>query len=98
MVWSSSGTLPKTRLSSALPSESFRFWHSDAHVKFNLIRTWDFAGSESSSLLSQQVGLVWAGSEIVSLSFSGVLNVIDIRLPQPSRSLYGREKPPLVLL
>ena len=58
---------------------------------FDCNRTWDFAGSETSSLLAQQVGNVWAGTEIVSLSFSGVLSVLDVRMPQPSRKLYGRE-------
>ncbi|KAL8292465.1 hypothetical protein RQP46_001077 [Phenoliferia psychrophenolica] len=56
-----------------------------------VVQTWDFAGSESSSLLAQQVGNVWAGSEIVTLSFSGVLSVLDVRMPAPSRKLYGHQ-------
>lgn len=36
-------------------------------------------------------GNVWAGDSIVSLSFSGDLNVLDPRSAEPSRIVYGRE-------
>lgn len=49
---------------------------------------WKFAGE---SLQSQQVGNVFARADtIVTLSFSGVLNVLDPRSPTPSRHIYGR--------
>ncbi|KAJ1023592.1 hypothetical protein NDA16_003209 [Ustilago loliicola] len=37
----------------------------------------DFNGQSSQKVDDQQVGVVWAGSRIVSLSFSGDLNVIE---------------------
>ena len=37
----------------------------------------DFNGQSSQKVDDQQVGIVWAGSRIISLSFSGDLNVIE---------------------
>ncbi|SCV67639.1 BQ2448_5250 [Microbotryum intermedium] len=71
---------------------------ADAQVKLwdvetsKVVKTWDFASSEN-SLQQQQVGNVWAGSSIVSLSFSGNLNILDPRSDTPVSTLYGHQNP-----
>ncbi|KAM0748133.1 putative actin cortical patch component [Meredithblackwellia eburnea MCA 4105] len=58
-----------------------------------VVQTWDFGPSEASSLLAQQVGNVWTtNDELVSLSFSGALNVLDIRAPgKPTKVIHGHQ-------
>ncbi|KDE05565.1 hypothetical protein MVLG_04060 [Microbotryum lychnidis-dioicae p1A1 Lamole] len=71
---------------------------ADAQVKLwdvetsKVVKAWDFASS-GNSLQQQQVGNVWAGSSIVSLSFSGNLNVLDPRSDTPISTLYGHQNP-----
>lgn len=54
-----------------------------------ICRTWNF--TEGSALDNQQVGNCYAGSSIVSLSFSGVLSILDPRTERPSSIIYGRK-------
>ncbi|KAM0787455.1 hypothetical protein ACM66B_003534 [Microbotryomycetes sp. NB124-2] len=69
---------------------------ADAKIKLwdvesmQVVQTWDMG---QDSVLSQQVGNVWAGDKIVSLSFSGDLNVIDPRSPEPAYVLHGHQNP-----
>ncbi|GAA5855376.1 hypothetical protein JCM8547_009055 [Rhodosporidiobolus lusitaniae] len=55
-----------------------------------VVQEWKFEGDE---LQQQQVGNVFAGTKIVSLSFSGDLNVLDPRSSTPTRTLYGHQNP-----
>ncbi|KAK4053380.1 WD40 repeat-like protein [Microbotryomycetes sp. JL201] len=64
-----------------------KLWDADTK---QVVRTWDMGAD---ALLSQQVGNVWAGTNIVSLSFSGDLNVIDPRAAEPAYIMHGHQNP-----
>jgi WD40 repeat protein len=62
------------------------------HVTDIVLRTWSFSSGSAPAVDSHQVGNVWVGTNIVSLSFSGDINVIDPRTPsKPSKVIHGRE-------
>ncbi|KAK4700051.1 WD repeat-containing protein 1 (actin-interacting protein 1), partial [Phenoliferia sp. Uapishka_3] len=54
-------------------------------------KEWDFKGTEKTELGCQQVGNVWAGEEVVTLAFSGVLTVLDLGKTEPVRKIYGHQ-------
>ncbi|GAA5909815.1 hypothetical protein JCM6882_002684 [Rhodosporidiobolus microsporus] len=55
-----------------------------------VVQEWGFGGDEVDQ---QQVGNVFAGDHLVSLSFSGDLNILDPRSASPVRTLYGHQNP-----
>ncbi|KAL7338325.1 WD repeat-containing protein 2 [Rhodotorula toruloides] len=55
-----------------------------------VVQKWAFEGDD---VQSQQVGNTFAAEHLVSLSFSGDLNILDVRSPTPSRTLYGHQNP-----
>ncbi|GAA6021097.1 hypothetical protein JCM10207_003362 [Rhodosporidiobolus poonsookiae] len=55
-----------------------------------VVRQWQFDGDE---VEQQQVGNVFAGSTLVSLSHSGDLNILDPQSASPVRTLYGHQNP-----
>ncbi|GAA6050272.1 hypothetical protein JCM3770_002764 [Rhodotorula araucariae] len=70
---------------------------ADAVVKLWDVETakvaqrWSF--DEGDEVASQQVGNTFAGDALVSLSFSGNLNILDARSPTPVRTLLGHQNP-----
>ncbi|GEM07641.1 actin cortical patch component [Rhodotorula toruloides] len=56
-----------------------------------VVQKWVFEGDDD--VQSQQVGNTFAAEHLVSLSFSGDLNILDVRSPVPSRTLYGHQNP-----
>ncbi|KAJ1965321.1 WD40 repeat-like protein [Dipsacomyces acuminosporus] len=65
-----------------------KFWHIEED---RLINTVEIAPG-SSSPDHQQVGNVWAGSHIISLSLSGDINVISLDAQVPVKSITGHQK------
>ncbi|BGP31629.1 WD40 repeat-like protein [Rhodotorula toruloides] len=55
-----------------------------------VVQKWAFEGDD---VQCQQVGNTFAAEHLVSLSFSGDLNILDVRSPTPSRTLYGHQNP-----
>ncbi|GAA6041077.1 hypothetical protein JCM8097_004708 [Rhodosporidiobolus ruineniae] len=55
-----------------------------------VVQEWRFEGDE---VQQQQVGNVFAGENLVSLSFSGDLNILDPRSTTPVKTLYGHQNP-----
>ncbi|GAC94402.1 hypothetical protein PHSY_001973 [Pseudozyma hubeiensis SY62] len=53
-----------------------------------LVASHDLNGQSSQKVDDQQVGIVWAGSRIVSLNFAGTLNVIEVDSGKVDK-LYG---------
>ncbi|GAA5867662.1 hypothetical protein JCM1840_006648 [Sporobolomyces johnsonii] len=66
---------------------SVKLWDVEAG---KVVQQWTFEGDD---LLQQQVGNVWAGASLVSLSFSGDLSILDPRSSTPSRTLHGHQNP-----
>ncbi|GAA5956594.1 hypothetical protein JCM21900_003614 [Sporobolomyces salmonicolor] len=66
---------------------SVKLWDVEAG---KVVQKWTFEGDD---LLQQQVGNVWAGASLVSLSFSGDLSILDPRSSTPSRTLHGHQNP-----
>ncbi|GAA5853617.1 hypothetical protein JCM9279_005076 [Rhodotorula babjevae] len=56
-----------------------------------VLQRWTF--DEGDEVLSQQVGSVFVGTSLVSLSFSGTLHVLDPSSPTPVRALVGHQNP-----
>ncbi|BGP39649.1 WD40 repeat-like protein [Rhodotorula kratochvilovae] len=56
-----------------------------------VVQRWGF--DEGDEVASQQVGNTFAGDSLVSLSFSGNLNVLDPRSATPVRTLLGHQNP-----
>ncbi|GAA5884092.1 hypothetical protein JCM16303_005912 [Sporobolomyces ruberrimus] len=66
---------------------SVKLW--DVEEK-KVVQKWTFEGDD---LKQQQVGNVFVGEHIVSLSFSGDLNVLDPKSSTPIRVLQGHQNP-----
>ncbi|GAA5838257.1 hypothetical protein JCM11251_003444 [Rhodosporidiobolus azoricus] len=64
-----------------------KLWDVEAQ---KVVQEWRFEGDE---VQQQQVGNVFAGENLVSLSFSGDLNILDPRSAAPLRTLYGHQNP-----
>ncbi|KAJ2551492.1 WD40 repeat-like protein [Coemansia sp. RSA 1933] len=65
-----------------------RFWDIE---KDRLVWTVRIGGA-SDSPDHQQVGNVWAGEHIISLSLSGTINVLSMDAAEPVRVIYGHQK------
>ncbi|KAK4048378.1 WD40 repeat-like protein [Microbotryomycetes sp. JL221] len=91
-VYAVSFSRDSTQLATSGADAKVKLW--DAATS-QIVQTWDFAANSGTTttppLMSQQVGNVWAGSNIVSLSFSGDLNVIDPRSSTVAHVLHGHQ-------
>ncbi|GAA5990960.1 hypothetical protein JCM10908_000097 [Rhodotorula pacifica] len=76
-----------SKIATSSADRSVKLWDVESQ---QVVQTWSFEGDE---VLQQQVGNTFAGEELVSLSFSGDLNVLDVRSSTPSRTLYGHQNP-----
>ncbi|KAJ2753629.1 WD40 repeat-like protein, partial [Coemansia sp. BCRC 34490] len=66
-----------------------RFWDIEADRLVWTVRI----GGESASPDHQQVGNVWAGKHIVSLSLCGDINVLQMDAAAPVKTVHGHQKP-----
>ncbi|KAI5474714.1 actin cortical patch component [Pseudohyphozyma bogoriensis] len=57
-----------------------------------IVQSWEFTKG-TTPLASQQVGNTYLTSSIVSLSFSGALNVLDPREKNPTHEIVGHQQP-----
>ncbi|TKA51057.1 hypothetical protein B0A53_05852 [Rhodotorula sp. CCFEE 5036] len=75
------------KIATSSADKSVKLWDVESR---KIVQTWTFDGDE---VLQQQVGNTFAGEELVSLAFSGDLNILDVRSSSPSRTLYGHQNP-----
>ncbi|KAJ2661887.1 WD40 repeat-like protein [Coemansia sp. RSA 1200] len=66
-----------------------RFWDIEADRLVWTVRI----GGESASSDHQQVGNVWAGQHIISLSLCGDINVLQMDAAAPVKTIHGHQKP-----
>ncbi|KAJ1932398.1 WD40 repeat-like protein, partial [Linderina macrospora] len=65
-----------------------KFWDVEADKLVHTVRI----GQGSASPDHQQVGNIWAGSHIISLSLSGDVNVLSLESAEPTRIVTGHQK------
>ncbi|KAF9921284.1 WD40 repeat-like protein [Linnemannia zychae] len=77
-----------TRILTSSADQTAKIWDVETS---SVINTFDFA-NPASNFLGQQVGNIWKGDTLVSLSLSGDLNYLDPSTNTASRVIQGHQK------
>ncbi|GAA5904378.1 WD40 repeat domain-containing protein [Sporobolomyces salmoneus] len=86
-VFAASFSRDSKYLATSSADKSVKLW--DVEGK-KVVQKWNFEGDD---LQQQQVGNVFVGDQLVSLSFSGDLNVLDPKSSTPVRVIKGHQHP-----
>ncbi|KAI1320904.1 WD40 repeat-like protein, partial [Mortierella claussenii] len=87
-IFALSWSADSQRLLTSSADQTCKIWDIETS---NVVNTFDLS-VQNSAVLGQQVGNIWKGDHLVSLSLSGDLNYLDPSTSQTSRIIKGHQK------
>ncbi|KAF9914329.1 hypothetical protein BX616_008522 [Lobosporangium transversale] len=87
-IFALSWSADSKRLLTSSADQTAKIWDVETS---NVVNTFDFSG-QASAFMGHQVGNIWKGDHLISLSLSGDLNYLDPSTSKASRIVKGHQK------